>query len=71
MHVVDVTKHAASNVRKQAVTFEEAATVFDDEHALVLPDLVHEDRLLILGRSARARVLRVNRRQRLCERCPK
>jgi uncharacterized DUF497 family protein len=48
-------RKAASNVRKHAVTFEEAATVFDDEHALVQSDLVHEDRLLILGMSARAR----------------
>ena len=50
-------RKAASNVRKHAVTFEEAATVFDDEHALVQPDLVHADRLLLLGASSRARVL--------------
>jgi uncharacterized DUF497 family protein len=50
-------RKAASNQRKHSVTFEEAATVFDDEHALVQPDLTHEDRLLILGISARARVL--------------
>jgi uncharacterized DUF497 family protein len=52
-------RKAASNLRKHAVTFEEAATVFDDEHALVQPDLVHEERLLVLGTSARARVLLV------------
>jgi uncharacterized DUF497 family protein len=50
-------RKAVSNVRKHSVTFEEAVTVFDDERALVQPDLVHEDRLLILGRSARARML--------------
>jgi uncharacterized DUF497 family protein len=50
-------RKATSNVRKHSVKFEEAATVFDDEYALVLPDLVHEDRLLILGTSARARLL--------------
>jgi len=50
-------RKAASNLRKHSVTFEEAATVFDDEHALVQPDLTYEDRLLILGTSARARVL--------------
>lgn len=50
-------RKAASNVRKHAVSFEEAASVFDDEHALVQPDLQHADRLLILGQSARARVL--------------
>jgi hypothetical protein len=34
-----------------------AATIFDDEHALVQPDLTHADRLPILGMSARARLL--------------
>ena len=47
-------RKAASNLRKHLVTFEEATTVFDDEHALVQPDLTHPDRLLILGVSARA-----------------
>jgi uncharacterized DUF497 family protein len=50
-------RKAASNLRKHSVTFEEAATVFDDEHALVQQDLTHADRLLILGVSARARLL--------------
>jgi uncharacterized DUF497 family protein len=50
-------RKAAANVRKHSVTFEEAATVFDDEFALVQPDLTHADRLLILGTSARARLL--------------
>ncbi|MGH7437020.1 MAG: BrnT family toxin [Polyangiaceae bacterium] len=50
-------RKAASNLRKHSVTFEEAKTAFDDEHALVQPDLVHGDRLLILGMSARARML--------------
>jgi uncharacterized DUF497 family protein len=44
-------------LRKHSVTFEEAATVFYDQHALVLQDLTHADRLLILGTSARARLL--------------
>jgi len=50
-------RKAASNVRKHGVSFEEATTVVDDEHALVQPDPVDPDRLLILGMSARARVL--------------
>lgn len=50
-------RKAASNLRKHSVSFEEAASVFDDEHALVQADLSHADRLLILGESARARVL--------------
>jgi hypothetical protein len=50
-------RKSASNRRKHSVTFEAAASVFDDEHALVQPDLTHEDRLLVLGTSARARLL--------------
>ena len=50
-------RKAASNLRKHSVTFEEARSVFDDEHALVQPDLTHEERLLILGMSGRARLL--------------
>ena len=50
-------RKAASNRRKHSVTFDEATTVFDDDRALVQPDVAHEDRFLILGTSARARVL--------------
>jgi uncharacterized protein len=50
-------RKAASNIWKHRVTFEEAASVFDDERALVQPDLVHADRLTILGMSSRASVL--------------
>jgi uncharacterized DUF497 family protein len=39
------------------VTFEEAATVFDDELTLVQPDVVQSDRLVVLGMSAKARLL--------------
>jgi uncharacterized DUF497 family protein len=57
MHFTWDPRKAASNLRKHSVTFEEASTVFDDEHALVQPDLTHEDRLLILGTSIPARLL--------------
>jgi uncharacterized protein len=50
-------RKAASNRRKHRVTFDEATSVFDDEHALVQPDLSHEGRLVILGASSRARLL--------------
>jgi uncharacterized DUF497 family protein len=36
-------RKAASNLRKHSVAFEEGATVFDDEHALVQQDLTHAD----------------------------
>lgn len=48
---------AAANFRKHGVRFEEAAEVFDDPAALDAPDLYHDDRFVIIGRSARDRVL--------------
>ncbi len=51
---------AAANVAKHGVSFEEASTVFSDEAGLLLDDPEHsasEDRFLLLGLSARLRVL--------------
>jgi len=51
---------AAANVKKHGITFEEAATVFSDEEALRIYDPDHsddEDRFILLGLSARLRVL--------------
>ena len=51
---------AVANLRKHGVSFEEAETAFADDHALLLDDPDHsedEDRLLLLGMSARLRVL--------------
>lgn len=48
------------NRRKHHVSFEEARTVFYDDDALVISDPEHsqeEDRFLILGFSAQARLL--------------
>jgi uncharacterized DUF497 family protein len=48
------------NKRKHDVSFEEAATVFSDEHALLLSDPGHsdeEDRFVLLGLSASLRTL--------------
>ena len=50
------------NVRKHGVSFEEAGSVFFDEDALEFYDDEHsdwEDRFLMLGMSARLRVLLV------------
>lgn len=50
----------AQNRRKHRVSFAEAETVFADEHALLINDPDHsteEDRFLLLGLSARLRVL--------------
>jgi uncharacterized DUF497 family protein len=48
------------NVRKHKVSFEEAATVFYDERALLLADPDHsveEDRFILLGLSTTLRLL--------------
>ena len=50
----------AENQRKHGVSFEEARTVFADEYALLLDDPDHsggEERFILLGLSARFRVL--------------
>lgn len=51
---------AASNLRKHRITFEEAATVFEDIHSVTITDPDHssvEERYLIIGASYRNRVL--------------
>ena len=53
---------AEDNIAKHGVSFEEAATVFDDPFALTGPDELHsyeEDRLITLGLSAHGRYLMV------------
>ena len=50
----------AENKRKHGVSFEEARSVFADEYALLLDDPDHsavEERFILLGLSARFRVL--------------
>jgi uncharacterized DUF497 family protein len=53
-------KKAAENHRKHGIAFEEAHSVFVDEHALLLDDpdhSTHDDRFVLLGLSAAMRVL--------------
>lgn len=53
---------ARSNVEKHAVSFEEAKTVFYDEHARLIADVdnsENEDRYLLLGISFHPRLLLV------------
>ena len=48
------------NKKKHKVSFEEAATVFYDEEALMIPDTEHseqEERFLVLGESTRSNLL--------------
>lgn len=51
---------AAENVRKHGISFEEASTVFADENARLKHDPDHsqeEDRFILLGLSAKLRLL--------------
>jgi hypothetical protein len=50
-------RKAASNLLKHGVTFEEASTVFADPLALIVEDVLHPDRALIIGESIVRRVL--------------
>ena len=53
-------RKAAANERKHGVSFDEATTVFLDDNALLIQDPGHsddEDRFLLLGLSARLRIL--------------
>jgi len=55
-------RKAASNFRKHRVSFEEAATVFNDPRRLQTYDLEHsadEDREIVVGFSFRMRLLMV------------
>jgi len=50
----------AENKRKHGVSFEEASTVFADEHALLLADPDHsteEDRFILVGFSTSLQIL--------------
>jgi len=54
------TKKAEENIKKHGVSFEEAKTVFFDEHAVEFYDDQHsewEDRFLLLGVSEKLRLL--------------
>lgn len=55
----DSTK-AEINLKKHQVAFDEAQTVFYDEHALMIHDVEHssvEDRFIMLGMSTQANLL--------------
>src|SRR5258708_4426793 len=59
---------AAANLKKHGISFEEAATVFDDPYAAFQTDELHSDdefREWIIGYSGRNRLLLVGFVQRL------
>jgi uncharacterized DUF497 family protein len=62
------TEKAQSNVRKHAVSFDEASTVFGDPLTLLMDDPDHsqqEERFLLLGKSIRRRLIVVAHAERL------
>jgi uncharacterized DUF497 family protein len=50
-------KKAATNLEKHGVSFEEAATTFEDELGAYYPDARHEARFILIGYSQRRRLL--------------
>jgi len=48
---------ARANLRKHGVSFEEAASSFEDPHGLFFPDLTHVDRLVLVAMSKHERLL--------------
>lgn len=51
---------ARRSLRKHRLSFEEAATAFEDERSLTLPEPTHsvgEERFVLLGRTSRGRVV--------------
>ncbi len=53
---------AAANLKDHGVSFEEAATVFDDPLAIITPDFFHsieEQRFICFGSSEQGRLLTV------------
>ena len=52
-------RKAATNLKKHGVSFEEAATAFDDRLGAYFPDTLHDDRFILIGFSRRQRLLYV------------
>jgi len=53
-------RKSAANQQKHGISFEEASTVFYDEHALLIDDPDHsaeEERFILLGLSSAVRVV--------------
>jgi uncharacterized DUF497 family protein len=52
-------RKAAANLKKHGVSFEEAQTAFDDDLAGYYPDSLHSHRFVLIGYSAKQRMLYV------------
>jgi uncharacterized DUF497 family protein len=52
-------RKAARNLKKHGVSFDEAATAFDDEQGAYYADSLHPERFILIGYSRRQRLLYV------------
>lgn len=52
-------RKAAANLRKHGVSFDEAATAFDDALGAYYPDRQHDERFVLIGFSRKRRLLYV------------
>lgn len=59
MRFVWDTRKATANRKKHGVSFEEAATAFEDELGAYFADSLHEDRFILIGYSRQERLLYV------------
>ena len=59
MRFVWDARKAAANRKKHGVSFEEAATAFDDDLGAYFPDSLHDDRFILIGYSRQHRLLYV------------
>ncbi len=48
---------ARSNLKKHGISFDEAVTVFADPLALIVQDVLNDERSILIGRSAKGRTL--------------
>ena len=52
-------RKATANLKKHAVSFDEATTAFDDPLGAYYPDNIHADRFILIGYSRQRRLLYV------------
>jgi uncharacterized DUF497 family protein len=52
-------RKASANLKKHAVSFDEAATAFEDPLGAYYPDTLHDARFVLIACSARTRILYV------------
>ena len=59
MRFVRNERKAAANLKKHGVSFDEAATAFEDKLGAYYPDTLHDDRFVLIGYSRQQRLLYV------------